>query len=99
LPANDHWRVELTARAQKDLDNLKERSPRDYGPLISDLKSIKENPFQKPPKVKKIKGQNGSFWRLRTGDFRTLYRIQSHGVISILTIVPRKELERVLKNS
>ncbi|GAB4418084.1 MAG: hypothetical protein OHK0032_14090 [Thermodesulfovibrionales bacterium] len=46
--------------------------------------------------IKKLKGFSPPLYRLRTGDFRVLYRITGNKV-AVLRVIDRKELERELK--
>jgi len=48
--------------------------------------------------IKKLKGFKPPLYRLRSGDYRVLYRLQSHN-ITIMRIINRKELEKIIKRA
>lgn len=76
---------------------LKDFNPQISHKIIQSLKYLETSLLPTgSKKVKKIKGIKTSLYRLRIGDYRVLYKIQSREVI-VLTIVDRKELERELK--
>ena len=91
------WEIRLTSRAQHDLDSIKKQDPSGYPPLIQDIRSLAQNPFPKPPKGKKLRGKSGILWRLRSGDYRGIYRPQPPKAIIVLCLVARKDLDRLLK--
>jgi len=88
----------LTKTAQRELDEIKNENPRDYDNIISDIKDLQNKPFPRSPKGKKIYGKNGILWRLRSGDYRILYRPFARGSLIILRIILRKDLEHLLKH-
>jgi len=61
------------------------------------LGHLKTEPFPAPPKGKKLRGLNGMFWRLRVGAYRIVYRPIESNTLFILRVIPRRELERVLR--
>ena len=92
------WKIQLTSRAQHDLDAIKKENPAYYPSLIEDIQSLAKNPFPKPPKGKKLRGRSGVLWRLRSGDYRAIYRPKPPKAIILLCLVARKDLERLLKH-
>jgi len=82
------YRVEAIPSAQKDLDNLEKR----YFEQIKDrINSLKSNP--RPPNCLKLTAEEG--YRIRSGDFRILYRIDDKNkIIYIYRIKHRKESYR-----
>ena len=83
--------VELSPRALRDLGGL----PAGAAPeILDDLELLKQTPWPRPPKVKKLRGHD--LYRLRTGDYRSVFEIRNEKVL-VLRIVGRRELERVLK--
>lgn len=65
--------------------------------LIEALRGLSGQPFPAPPTGKKLRGLNGLFWRLRVGSYRIVYRpIEPHALL-VLRVIPRRELEHVLK--
>ncbi|MBI5624809.1 MAG: type II toxin-antitoxin system RelE/ParE family toxin [Elusimicrobia bacterium] len=86
--------VFFSPRSRRDLKAL---SPRDQESILSDIEALStQSNLPAPPKVKKLKGIP-NLHRLRTGDFRTIFRLESTGIF-VLRVIPRKELERTLSH-
>lgn len=83
--------IELSPRALRDLQKL---SGHDAGKILDNLEVLRDTPWPGPPKVKKLRGHER--YRLRTGDYRSIFEIRE-GKVVILRIVDRKELERILR--
>jgi len=82
----------FSPRARRDLKAIPRR---DQVNILSDIESLAGSAhFPGPPKVKKLEGAK-DLYRLRTGDYRSIFRI-GHDGLYILRIVPRKELDRSL---
>jgi mRNA-degrading endonuclease RelE of RelBE toxin-antitoxin system len=62
--------------------------------LLADMECLEQDPLPGPPKVKKLRGHD--LYRLRTGDYRTIFALGA-GKAVILRIVTRRELERILR--
>lgn len=92
------WQVQLSSRAQRDLDCIERRDPSRYPRLIQDIRSLARNPFPRPPLGKKLRGRSGILWRLRSGDYRVIYRPMQPEAIIVLCLVARKDLARLLRN-
>ena len=92
-----NWAIRLASHAAKDLTRVFAQSRELHDLLVEDIKHLSTNPFPAPPKGKKLRGLNGVFWRLRVGAYRVLYRPLEPHTLLILRIIPRRELERVLK--
>jgi mRNA interferase RelE/StbE len=87
------FKIELSPAASRDLDDL------ELGivtKVLSDLKTLEENPFPRGKLIKKIKGKKTSFYRLRIDKFRVFFEIQ-HTKIVILRILSKKEADRFIK--
>ncbi len=82
------YKIKVISSAQKDLDNLEKR----YFEQIKDrMNSLKSNP--RPPNCLKLTAEEG--YRIRSGDFRILYRIDDKNkIIYIYRIKHRKESYR-----
>ncbi|MBI3597027.1 MAG: type II toxin-antitoxin system RelE/ParE family toxin [Nitrospirae bacterium] len=77
-------------RAQRDLLDL----PRKFADqILNDHDLLKTRPWPNT-KVKKIKGH--PYWELKTGDYRSLFIVESNEVV-FLRIVNRKNLETAVK--
>ena len=83
-----NYRVLLERSAQKALELLS-REVRER--IYSALTSLSRNP--RPPGCKKLKESN--YWRLRVGDYRTIYEIDDAArVVLVLRIAHRSEVYR-----
>lgn len=85
--------VELSPRAFRDLKGLEKAAA---GEILDDLKILQTRPWPGPPKVKKLEGHK-NLYRIRTGDYRSLFEPTEKGVV-VLRVLDRKELERILRN-
>lgn len=83
--------VELAPRALRDLQKLPAEAAE---ALLEDMEVLGETPWPGPPKVKKLRGHD--LYRLRTGDYRSIFELRQ-GKVIVLRIVSRKELERILR--
>jgi len=86
-------RIELTRAATKDLDRLP-GSSRDQ--VLADVRTLQSDPLGSPPRVKRLRGFGIPLHRLRSGDYRVLYRLDAD-VVTVMRIVDRKDLERQLR--
>ena len=79
------WRLELSAKAQKELDHVPEP---DRAKILFRLWDLKTDP--NPRGCVKITGSH--YWRLRQGNWRAIYLIdpESHQVL-IARVVRRNE--------
>ena len=59
--------------------------------IISAIDKLAENP--RPPGVKKLKGKQETFYRIRTGDYRVIYLIEDEiQVVEVTRIGHRKDI-------
>jgi len=86
------FEIQLTSSAVDDLDSNPEISKKKIIPSIQKLSTA---PFSPGPKIKKLKGFKPPIYRMRSGDFRVLYRVQDK-TITILRVIDRKDLERII---
>jgi mRNA interferase RelE/StbE len=89
----DKFKIELSPAGSRDLDDLEMGI---VTKVLSDLKTLEENPFPRGKLIKKIKGKKTSFYRLRMDKFRVFFEIQ-HMKIVILRILSKKEADRFIK--
>jgi len=85
--------VQLTQSAADDLNRIPDE-PR--AKILSDIQGLCSNPFLSGGNIKKLKGFKAPLYRLRSGDFRIIYQIKNR-VVTVMRIIDRKELERILK--
>jgi len=87
------YTIQLTHTAADDLDHIPYKLRQH---VISDINYLRTTPFQHAGNSKKLKGFKYSLYRLRTGNFRILYRIDDC-LLTIMRIIDRKELEKIIK--
>jgi mRNA-degrading endonuclease RelE of RelBE toxin-antitoxin system len=85
--------VLLTDHAISDLKGIAQ-TPREQ--IHHDIRSLESNPFSPAPKIKRLKRFRHPTYRLRSGNFRVLYRVEGDSV-TILRVIDRKVLERITK--
>ncbi len=66
--------------------------------MHSGLNQLKEDPFVKRPKadIKKLKGPNRDYYRLRVGKFRAIYVVEEM-VVKVAKILPRSDAYKWLE--
>jgi len=89
----DPFAVQMTQAAVDDLESI---HPVQREQILSAIKSLSTNPLPSGIRIKKLKGFKPPLYRLRSGDFRILYRIQSNDV-TIMNVLDRKDLEKIIK--
>lgn len=85
--------VQLTYSGADDLDSI----PEDRRiKIIAFIKKLSYNPFATRANIKKLKGFKPPLHRIRSGDYRVLYRVQKK-TITIMRVIDRKDLDRIIK--
>ncbi len=85
--------IQLTRTAVKDLDRL---DPALRDQLVRDLRDLQTDPTGRPPRIKRLRGYGAPLYRLRSGDYRVVYRLEED-LITVLRIINRRDLERALR--
>jgi len=85
--------IQLTRTAVKDLDRL---DPALRDQLVCDLRDLQTDPTGRPPRIKRLRGYGAPLYRLRSGDYRVVYRLEED-LITVLRIINRRDLERALR--
>ena len=85
--------VLLTRVATKDSDRLPSSDRDQVGRA---LRTLEEEPMGRPPRIKRLKGFSFPLYRLRSGDYRVLYRIDE-AVVTVMRVINRRDLERTLR--
>jgi mRNA interferase RelE/StbE len=86
--------IELTYSAVEDLNNI----PKDLlSSIISSFKHIAVQPFATSAKIKKLVGFKPPLYRVRSGDYRIIYRIED-SIIVIMRVINRKDLEKTIQS-
>jgi mRNA-degrading endonuclease RelE of RelBE toxin-antitoxin system len=89
----NRFQVVLTEHAIADLEEIS-REVREK--VQRDLKNLQTSPLPSGTQIKRLKGFRPPIYRLRSGNFRVLYRIRE-GEVTILRVIDRKILERIIK--
>jgi len=87
------FQVVLTEHAIADLEEVSQEIREQ---IQRDLKTLQTSPLPSRTQIKRLKGFRPPIYRLRSGDFRVLYRIREDKV-TVLRVIDRKLLERVIK--
>ncbi|MGH2374751.1 MAG: type II toxin-antitoxin system RelE family toxin [bacterium] len=87
------FRIQLARAAARDLDRLSSKA-RDQ--IVQDLQALEEEPIGRPPRMKRLRGFPFPLFRLRSGDYRVIYRVDED-LVTVMRIIERKDLERALK--
>jgi len=87
------FEIKLTSSAVVDLDRIPDISKKK---IIASIRKLSADPFSSNLHIKKLKGFKPPIYRIRSGDFRALYRVQDKTII-ILRVIDRKDLERIIK--
>jgi len=85
--------IQLTYSAVEDLDCIPEDR---RTKIIALIKKFSFDPLIPGANIKKLKGFRSPLYRVRSGDYRILYRIQEK-TITIMRVIDRKDLDRVIK--
>lgn len=85
--------VQLTRAGARDLDRVP-ATHRDQ--VIEDIQGLKRSPFGPPPRIKRLRGLSSPLFRLRSGDYRILYRVDDT-LVTVMRVIDRRELDRALR--
>lgn len=85
--------IQITRTAAKDLDRL---DPALRDQLVRDLRDLQTDPTGRPPRIKRLPGYGAPLYRLRSGDYRVVYRLDDD-LITVLRVINRRDLERALR--
>ena len=89
----NEFRVALTDHA---LDDLKDIPKEAIGQIHRDLRILELSPFPSGTRTKRLRAFRPPVYRLRSGQYRVLYRIQED-TVAILRVIDQKVLERIMK--
>ncbi len=64
--------------------------------MIEALSVLGRQPLGGPPRIKRLKGFSFPLYRLRSGDYRVLYRVEA-ATVTVMRVVSRRNLERTLR--
>ena len=86
--------VQLTRAAVKDLDAV---PPVLRRRLAAELRALADLATIWPPGIKRLRGFGFPLYRLRSGDYRVLFRLDEP-VVTIMRVISREDLERTLRH-
>ncbi len=90
----DKFILKLAPSATRDLDRLEDKVVRK---IVDELPALRDNPFPRGKRIKKMKGKKSTFYRLRVDKYRVFYSIEGMEVV-ILRIIAKKDADRFIKN-
>ena len=90
----DKFQIVLSPPAIKDLDGFSDGV---CGKISRSLEALRDNPFPRGKAIKKIKGTNSDYYRLRVDKYRAFYMIEGNRAI-VLRILNKKDVERFIRN-
>lgn len=64
--------------------------------ILRSIQTLKEAPLPRGSAITRIRGIRPPLYRLQTGDYRVLYRIEDREIL-VLAVIHRRELERRLR--
>jgi mRNA interferase RelE/StbE len=88
------YNIQLTLSA---VDDINKTSAQLRTKIIAAIKKLSSDPFTPGTNIKKLKGFKQPLFRLRSGDYRVLYRVEKN-TITIMRVIDRKELEKIIKS-
>ena len=83
----DKFQIVLSPGAGKDLDSFSDSV---CEKIIRALQTLKDNPFPRGKLIKKIRGTNSDYYRLRVDKYRAFYMFES-GRVVVLIVLSKKE--------
>lgn len=83
----------LTYSAVEDLNLIPEAQ---RIKIIVSIKRLSSNPFASATNIKKLKGFKPPIYRMRSGDYRVIYKLKEKN-ITVMRIIDRKDLEKIIK--
>jgi len=88
------WRIILAPRARRQLDAI----PSEIRlTILMDIRVLVDNPFPLSGGTKKLKGFKSPTYRLRSGNFRSIYRVEKD-IVVVVSVFDRKNLDRELQS-
>lgn len=90
------YQIESTPGAARDLADIAKSNRAAALQIKAAVMALAEDPY--PPGAKKLSGKDFGLYRLRTGDFRIIYRVEEEAILVLLVkIGDRKDVYRYLK--
>jgi mRNA-degrading endonuclease RelE of RelBE toxin-antitoxin system len=85
--------IQLTRTNAKDLDRL---APALRDQLVRNLRDLQTDPTGRAPRIKRLRGYGAPLYRLRSGDYPIVYRLDDE-LITVLRVINRRDLDRALR--
>lgn len=77
--------VDIRPRA---LDFIKEQTSKHQRQISKKIETLKDEP--RPPNAKRLRGAEG-FWRVRTGGFRIVYKVEDEKLLVVVVIAGNRK--------
>lgn len=90
----DKFDVILSPKAAKDMDGFSDAA---CSKIAHALKTLAENPFPKGKLIRKLKGKNTGYYRLRADKCRVFYIIEK-GKVVVLRVLSKKDTELYIRS-
>jgi len=87
-------RVEIAPRARRQLEVI---TPEVRLRILLDIKVLEANPLHPSANVRKLKGFKSPTYRLRSGEFRAVFRVEKE-VVVVAAVFDRKNLDKELRS-
>ena len=87
------FEVRLLKKAEKELGNLPLNRQVE---ILREIKTLKVSPFPNGRRIRKIRALREPIYRLKVKDYRVLFAF-SESTVTVLEIIHRKDLEKILK--
>jgi mRNA interferase RelE/StbE len=85
--------VQLTRAGARDLDRVPSVHREQ---VIEDIQGLQQSPLGPPPRIKRLRGLSSPLFRLRSGDYRILYRVDDT-LVTVMRVINRRDLDRALR--
>ena len=89
----DKFLIQLAKPAVADLNGIPLAIRKS---LLEAISALEQDPFADGSSKKKLKGMAFPVYRLRSSDYRIIYRIDQE-TVTILRVINRKDLEKIIK--
>lgn len=83
----------ISPKATKDLDRFSDAI---CMKIVKAIKILEGNPFPRGKLIKKIKGKQSDFYRLRVDKYRVFFMIETDKVV-ILRIINKKDADKLIQ--
>ena len=89
----ERFTLKLAPAATRDLDRLGDQ---EAAKILNALPTLQENPFPRGKLIKKIRGKQSAFYRLRVDKYRVFFSIEGTEVV-IFKVISKKDADKFIK--